>query len=275
MTNFILLDLVREMIKITFLSLSGGQGKSTCSLFTAKRLAQLAPVLAIDVDPQASLTAYLGHNVQPTEPTLLEVLKGTVDPTDGIYPLNDHTFLMPADDGLETAIEYLASTGLGVSMLKTIIEPLEETFSYAIIDAPPQKTQLSRTAIGAADYLVIPVETSVKGCASLVRTLETYQELKRWKGTVAEILAIIPFRDKWVGSYRTKESQSAIDFMKEYVGDQLLPSIRESEKYKQAINQRVTLEELGYGDLAYPFEVLESRLLKCLNQSHTPLPVAV
>ncbi|EAZ88626.1 ParA family protein [Crocosphaera chwakensis] len=263
------------MIKITFLSLSGGQGKSTCSLFTAKRLSKNSPVLTIDVDPQASLTSYLGHNVQPTEPTLLEVLKGTVDPTDGIYTLNDNTFLMPADDGLETAIEYLASTGLGVSMLKTIIEPLEETFSYAIIDAPPQKTQLSRTAMGAADYLVIPVETSVKGCASLVRTLETYQELKRWKGTTAEILGIIPFRDKWVGSYRTKESQSAIDFMEEYVGDQLLPSIRESEKYKQAINQRITLEELGYGDLAYPFEVLESRLLECLNQNQTSLPLAV
>ena len=100
------------MIKITFLSLSGGQGKSTCSLFTAKRLAQRQPILAIDVDPQASLTAYLGHNVQPTAPTLLEVLKGTVSPTDGIYTLNDNTFLMPASDGLETAIEYLASTGL-------------------------------------------------------------------------------------------------------------------------------------------------------------------
>ncbi len=51
-----LLYFLREMIKITFLSLSGGQGKSTCSLFTAKRLAQKSPLLAIDVDPQASLT---------------------------------------------------------------------------------------------------------------------------------------------------------------------------------------------------------------------------
>lgn len=262
------------MIKISFLSLSGGQGKSTCSVFTAKRLAQQYPLLAIDVDPQASLTAYLGHKVQKTDPTLLEVLKGTVEPTDGIYGLNDNTFLIPADDGLETAIEYLASTGLGASMLKTILEPLEETFSYAVIDAPPQKTQLSRTAMGAADYLVIPVEASVKGCTSLVRTLETYKELKRWKGTTAEILGVIPFRDKWVGNYRTKESQSAIDFMSEYVEDLLLPSIRESEKYKQAINQRVTLEELGYSDLAYPFEILESRL-EDLYQPQTSVAVAV
>ncbi len=262
------------MIKLTFVSLSGGQGKSTCALFAAKRLGFSEPVLSVDVDPQASFTNYLGHKVATTDPTLLEVLKTTVEPTDAIYPLesHDHLFVLPADDGLETAIEYLASTGMGVSLLKNLLEPLEKTFTYAIIDSPPQKTQLSLTAIGTADYLVIPVEATAKGCNSLVRTLDTFEKLKKLKGTKAELLAVMPFRDKWVGAHRTKESQAAIEFMSEFVGDKLLPSIRESERYKQAINQRCTLEELGYPDLAYPFEVLESRLLN-LTQSSLPLAV--
>jgi chromosome partitioning protein len=41
--------------------------------------------------------------------------------------------------------------------------------------------------------------------------------------------------------------------------DLILPTIRESEKFKQAINQGLTLQSMGYGDLAYPFEVLAQK----------------
>ena len=47
-------------IKIAITSLSGGQGKSTLSLFLARKLSHLAPTLAIDTDPQHNLTTYLG-----------------------------------------------------------------------------------------------------------------------------------------------------------------------------------------------------------------------
>ena len=48
--------------------------------------------------------------------------------------------------------------------------------------------------------------------------------------------------------------------MQSLVGDKLLPSIRESEKYKQAINSGKTLVEIGEPDLGYPFEVLVGQL---------------
>jgi chromosome partitioning protein len=49
--------------------------------------------------------------------------------------------------------------------------------------------------------------------------------------------------------------------MKEEVGEELvLPSIRESERYKQAINQQKTLSALGYPDLEYPLEVLLEKI---------------
>ncbi len=62
---------------------------------------------------------------------------------------------------------------------------------------------------------------------------------------------------RWVGLCRTTESESNIESMKQittqwFEKDLVLPSIRESEKFKQAINRGLTLHEMGQEDLAYP-----------------------
>jgi chromosome partitioning protein len=44
--------------------------------------------------------------------------------------------------------------------------------------------------------------------------------------------------------------------------DLVMPSIRESEKFKQAINQGLTLHEMGQKDLAYPIELLAEKMSK-------------
>jgi chromosome partitioning protein len=77
----------------------------------------------------------------------------------------------------------------------------------------------------------------------------------------AQTIGVIPFRDRWIGANQSQESRLAIEGMKEEVGDVLvLPSIRESERYKQAINQQKTLSALGYPDLEYPLEVLLEKI---------------
>ena len=66
------------------ISLSGGQGKTTTIFFTALLLAQQGKkVLAVDADPQANLTFYLGHEVLADDPTLFEVLTREVQIEDG------------------------------------------------------------------------------------------------------------------------------------------------------------------------------------------------
>ncbi|MEG4989775.1 AAA family ATPase [Microcoleus sp. BR0-C5] len=98
------------MIAVAIASLSGGQGKTTASLFLSRLLASRGyPTLAIDADPQHNLTTYLGLELQPNQPTLLEVLKKSVPIEDGIYPVegSDNLFLIPSDDGLDAAADYL------------------------------------------------------------------------------------------------------------------------------------------------------------------------
>jgi chromosome partitioning protein len=81
--------------------------------------------------------------------------------------------------------------------------------------------------------------------------------------TEAQVMGILPFRDRWIGNSQTQESRAAVTGMCEEVGEELiLPSIRESERYKQAINRRSTLSDMGYIELEYPFEVLIEKISK-------------
>ncbi len=257
------------MLTITAASLAGGQGKSATSFFLARILARIGyKVLAVDADPQSSLTLYLEHEVEANQPTLLEVLKKQVGVFDGIYESNsENLWLIPSDDGLETIQDYLSTTAMGELALKRRLKEVNDLFDVCLVDSPPQRTQICLTAVVAAEELLIPAEASSKGLHSLVRTLQLVDELTAVEAFQGSILGIIPFRDRWVGRTQAKRSEASIQDMREVSqGIPVLPSILESERYKQALDTGRTLKELGYPDLELPFqkivEVLEAKWLK-------------
>ena len=256
------------MLTITAASLAGGQGKTTSSFFLARALAQRGyKVLMVDADPQSSLTLYLGHEVEANQPTLLEVLNKQVGVEDGIYESNyQNLWLIPSDDGLETIQDYLSSSAMGELTLKKRLQQVVDLFDVAIVDSPPQRTQICLTAVVAANELLIPAEASSKGLHSLMRTLQLVDELKSVDAFSGSILGILPFRDRWVGRTQAKRSEVSIQDMRELAqGIDVIPSILESERYKQAIDTGKTLAELGYPDLELPFrnlvELLETKWL--------------
>jgi chromosome partitioning protein len=244
------------MKTIVIASLSGGQGKTTTAFFLGKLLGRTARVLFVDADPQANLTFFAGHEVEANAPTLLELIKDTVTATDAVYSLTEpNQFLVPADDGLSNAQEYLASSGMGAVILRTRLKPLGDYFDYCLIDSPPARTQISIAAVGAADYLLIPAEASTKGVNSLIRTLELINGLERLGAFAGVTLGVIPFRDRWFGLSQSKDSAGAIAAMREVApGVMIFPSILESERYKQALNQGKLLSEIGHTDLERAFQ---------------------
>ncbi|OKH24482.1 hypothetical protein NIES593_07340 [Hydrococcus rivularis NIES-593] len=143
-------------------------------------------------------------------------------------------------------------------ILSRRLENVASAFQVCLIDSPPQRSQIAKTVIGAADFLVIPAEANIKGYGSLIRTLDLLASMREIRATSATVMGIIPFRDRWIGRTQTHESRLAVEGMKEEVEDAnlILPSILESERYKQAINKQQSLESLGFPDLEYPFEVL-------------------
>jgi chromosome partitioning protein len=238
-------------------SLSGGQGKTSVIFFLSLLLAAAGKrVLAIDCDPQANLTFYLNHEVAANQPSLLEVLTGVVDTEDGIYPTNsDNLLLIPADRGLFKVSDYLSSSGAGAFILKLRLQSVQKLFDYVLIDVQPSRSQICLSAVGAADFILIPVEASTKGVNSLVDTLDFLQEQAKVMAFTGSLLGVIPFRDRWIGRTQTLESKESIEAIKEFAGEiPVLPSIRESEQFKRAIRNGQLLSEIGQQDLQYPFE---------------------
>ena len=245
------------------ISLSGGQGKTTTIFFTALLLArQGKKVLAVDADPQANLTFYLGHEVQADDPSLFEVLTKQVDVEDGIYETQyDNLFIMPADRGLFKVSDFLSSSGAGAFILKQRLRKVQDLFDYTLIDVQPSRSQICLSAVGASQGVLIPVEANVKGVNSLVDTLDFLEEQADLEAFTGQVLGIIPFRDRWVGNTQTREGRQNIEAMKEFAKDlPVLASIRESEKFKNAIRQGQLLSDIGQPDLQYPFEQIVDAL---------------
>jgi chromosome partitioning protein len=241
-------------------------GKTTSSILLAKKLAQMGnKTLAIDCDPQSSLTFFLGHAIENNDPTLLEILMGIVEPKAAIYPTSDNNlYLIPADGHLAKAQEHLASSGMGAAVLKQLLQEVA-IFDFCVIDSPPQKTQLAMTAVGAADHLLVPIESTTKGVNSLLRTLELEQSLRKLGAFQGDILGVIPFRDRWFGRSQSTDSRDAIQMIGEIFPDiQVFPSILESEQFKKALRKGVTLADAGFKDLEYSFDVI---IEKCLTIS--------
>jgi chromosome partitioning protein len=245
------------------ISLSGGQGKTTTIFFTALLLAKQGKrVLVVDADPQANLTFYLNHELQLDEPSLFEVLTREVQMEDGIYETSyENLFLVPADTGLFKVSDRLSSSGAGAFALKRCLKSVDGMFDYALIDVQPSRSQISLTAAGASNYVLIPVETNVKGVNSLVETLAFLDEQADIEAFSGRVLGIVPFRDRWVGNTQTLDSRQNIEAMREFAGDvPVLASIRESEKYKNAIRNGKLLSDIGQPDLQYPFDQITEAL---------------
>lgn len=245
------------------ISLSGGQGKTTTIFFTTLLLAQKGKkVLAVDADPQANLTFYLGYEVQADDPSLFEVLTKHVEVEDGIYETQyENLYVMPADRGLFKVSDFLSSSGAGAFILKQRLRKIKDLFDFALIDVQPSRSQICLSAVGASHHVLIPVEANVKGVNSLADTLDFLEEQADLEAFTGSVLGVIPFRDRWVGNTQTLEGRQNIAAMKEFAGDvPVLASIRESEKFKNAIRQGKLLSDIGQADLQYPFEQIVEAL---------------
>lgn len=141
--------------------------------------------------------------------------------------------------------------------------PADECLSFgAGEDCPLRDDRASSDTRGICWVMVtcpcsflIPVEANVKGMNSLIDTLDFLDEQANLMAFTGEVLGIIPFRDRWVGNNQSLESRENIEAMREYAKDTpILPSMRESEKFKNAIRQGKLLSDLGQKDLEYPFE---------------------
>lgn len=179
---------------VAIVNQKGGTGKTTTAANLAVALvAQRYRVLAVDVDPQASLTFYFGHDeraLEAAQKTLFWALIGERDITDMLC--GDNPALVPASIALAKAdVELLAEPGSSW-ILKESLAGLRDRFDVILLDCPPTLTLLTVNALAAADTVLIPVKTDLLSTLGISQLLDTVQKVRRRANPALTITGILP-----------------------------------------------------------------------------------
>jgi len=172
----------------------GGTGKTTtvanlAVAFTERGLR----VLAVDIDPQASLTFYFGHDertLEASQKTLFWALTGASRAADML--IGDNPKLLPASIALAKADAELMAEPGSSWVLKEVLGPLRACFDLILIDCPPTLTILTVNALAAADTVLIPVKTDLLSTLGISQLLDTVQKVRRRANPALTVTGILP-----------------------------------------------------------------------------------
>ena len=175
---------------IGVMNFKGGSGKTTTSAHLAQRLALTGyRVLAIDLDPQASLTAL--HGVQPEfdlqdggtlydairydDPVqIADVIRKTYIPNLDLIPGNLE--LMEFEHETPRALSQ-GKAGLFFFRVKEALMQVDQDYDVVVIDCPPQLGFLTMSALSAATGVLVTIHPEMLDVMSMSQFLRMTADL--------------------------------------------------------------------------------------------------
>jgi len=147
-------------------------------------------ILLIDMDPQASLTIFLGLEPHELEQTVSDVILNEAD-----LPLQRDLYgmdLLPSNITLSAAELQLSSVMAREIRLKQAIEPVLDNYDFVLIDCPPSLGILSILSLTAATHVLIPIQTHFKAFKGTELLLGTIKQVKKLVNPTLAIAGIVP-----------------------------------------------------------------------------------
>jgi chromosome partitioning protein len=201
---------------ITIVNQKGGVGKTTTAISLSHGLALAGfRVLAIDLDPQSTLSTWLGLSPQNgayammmngSDHQLLSAILDSKIRSTGRKNLS----IISSDKNLSTAQTALHDSA--GDYIKKILkhDKIQKAFDYILLDTAPTIGGIQYRAVIAADGLLVPIQCNfggIEGFLKLYRDLKTFKE-KGWEGS---LLGVLPT----MYDERADESERAIISMQD------------------------------------------------------------
>lgn len=197
-------------------------------------------VLLVDMDPQAHSTVSTVLNPDRYEKSLYDVLmKKGISFEEIVVPSN-----IP---GLDLAISKISMAKLEPSLLgefdghyrlKDVIDPIKNKYSFILIDTPPTLGLITLNALVAANFVLIPIQSSylcLEGTDDLLETIEKVRKIANPQLSIMGVL--ITLFDK-----RTNLARDVVKRIRKVFGNKLFKThisksvkLEESPAYKESI----------------------------------------
>ncbi len=177
---------------ISLFNQAGGVCKTTVAMNLGYHLTLRGHrVLLVDLDPQASLTTFMG--LEPHE--LEQTIANSILEEDTLLPIyrNLHQMsLVPANITLSAAELQLASVMARELRLKEALEPEISNYDFILIDCPPSLGVLSILALTASTHVLIPIQTHFKAFKGTELLLDTIKKVRKHLNRKLAIAGIVP-----------------------------------------------------------------------------------
>lgn len=207
---------------ISIVNQKGGVGKTVSSVNIAAGLAnQGKRVLAIDLDPQGSLSVSLGiDEPDKLDATIYNIMTNIINDIDfsSTYAIQRH------QENIDFIPSNLQLAGLEIQLISILsreniltqyIELIKCNYDVVLIDCSPSLGMLTINALACSDEVIIPVQAhylSIKGMEQLFNTIK---KIKRQINPNLEIGGILIT----MVDHRTNYAKDTIEFLHKTYGN--------------------------------------------------------
>lgn len=226
----------------------GGVLKTSITRNVAARLALLEHrVLAVDFDPQGTLTTVSGFNTWEIDPSVTQVIMDDLPISKVIRPLSDMLHIAPADIHLASAEFQLPSEFNREYRLKNSLAEVAGNYDFILIDCPPSLGILNVNTLAAADSLLIPMSCDFEALMSVRILYTTIMSVRKKINPSLRILGLLRTKFKTNQIVSTQVSQKAEDLYGEHMRV-FKTIIRNNTAFEQAALHQQSIYEYAPGN---------------------------